>query len=444
MNPNQKRNLIYLLILSMAGLLFLLSQIPRTEFWLTFGVFSVVFIEMLGIYYLSEKRINWKFILWTGVILRLSVCVFSPQWSDDVYRFLWDGELLGNGQNPYLQTPRQWQDEYASPDQAYLNLLFENLNSPNYYSVYPPLNQAIFWIGAKVSAGFVWNGFLGLRLILILAEIGVFYLLLKLLQAFKKSERFILLYWFNPLIILEIAGNFHFEGLVLFFLLACLYVLYKGKVTPSGGFFGLAIGMKLVPLMLAPTFLLLPQTKKNWGFYLVVTLVCILSFAWIFIDQSYLKFFQSLQLYQGKFEFNASIYYLLREIGFWIKGYNTIGTLTKILSASTLLLILYFSWKRRPKSLLELTDLWVLIYLTYLLLQPIIHPWYIIPALGLSLLTGRFMFLAWSFAVIFSYQAYGNVDFKENPLFLLIEYIIVFAAIYLDYVIPKRKSTFEA
>lgn len=444
MNPNQKRILIYLLILSMAGLLFLLSQIPRTEFWSTFGVYCVLFIEMLGIFLLSEKKINWEFAFWAGVVLRLSVCFFSPQWSDDVYRFLWDGELVKSGQNPYLQTPRQLQSEDLDDGQAYFNLLFENLNSPDYYSVYPPMNQAIFWIGAKASSGYFWNGFLGLRFILILAELGVFYLLLQLLRAFKKTERLIFLYWFNPLIILEITGNFHFEGLVLLSLLACLYVLYQGKATLSGGFFGLAIGIKVLPLILAPTFLFLPQTKKNWGFYLGVTSACILSFVWLGIDQSYFKFFQSLQLYQGKFEFNASIYYLLREVGFWIKGYNTIATLTKILSLAIFLLILYFSWKKKPKTLLELTDLWVSIYLIYLLLQPVVHSWYIIPAFGLSLLTGRFTFLAWSFAAIFSYQAYGNVDFKENPLFLLIEYIILFAAIYLDYVVPKRKSTFEA
>ena len=427
----------------MTGLFFLLSQIPRTEFWLTFGVFIILFIHMTGIYFLSEKKVNWKYVFWSGLILRLSVCFFAPQWSDDVYRFLWDGELVESGQNPYLQTPRQWQSENFDPDQAYRNLLFEKLNSPEYYSVYPPLNQLIFWIGAKASVGFVWNGFLGLRLVLVLAEIGVFWLLLKLLRSFKKPEKFIILYWFNPLVILEISGNFHFEGLVLLFLLACLYGLQKQKTMISGGCFGIAIGIKLLPLMLAPSFLFFSQTKKDWKFYIGVTLACISSFAWLIIDRSYIYFFQSLELYQGKFEFNASIYYLLREVGFWIQGYNTIATLTKILSLTTLLMIVYFSWKSKPKTILEMADLWVMIYLIYLVLQPVVHPWYIIPALGLSLLTGQIAFLAWSFATIFSYQAYGNVDFKETPIFLLAEYAIVFAAIYFDYIMPKRKLNLE-
>ncbi|WP_332911123.1 hypothetical protein [Algoriphagus boritolerans] len=85
-----------------------------------------------------------------------------------------------------------------------------------------------------------------------------------------------------------------------------------------------------------------------------------------------------------------------------------------------------------------------MIYLIYLILQPVVHPWYLIPALGLSLLTNKNTFLIWTFASIFSYQAYGNPDFKENPLFLFIEYALVFAVIFLDYFLPKSKHLIQS
>lgn len=442
MNPKLKQWLLYLTILLMAGLFLVLSQIPRIEFIQTVVLFSLLFAGMGLVFLFSGKKADWTGIFVAGILFRLAVFCFPPQWSDDVYRFLWDGELLEMGENPYLHTPGERQEENQSPDDAYLKELFQNLNSPDYYSVYPPLNQAIFWIGAKASMGFVWNGFFGLRLILLLGEIGVFFLLLRLLRAFQMPESVLIFYWLNPLVILEIIGNFHFEGLVLLLLLASLYLIQNRQMALSGGFWGFAIGMKLLPLMLAPGLVFFAKSRKSIGFWTGVFLAVLLSFAWLWIDHSYVNFFQSLKLYQGKFEFNGSIYYLLREVGFWIKGYNTIASLTKILSLTTLLGILYFSWKRKPQSTLELVDLWVLIYLIYLILQPVVHPWYIIPALGLSLFTNKFTFLIWSFAVVFSYQAYSNVDFRESPIFLFAEYLLVFLVVYLDYILPKRKLNF--
>ena len=59
------------------------------------------------------------------------------------------------------------------------------------------------------------------------------------------------------------------------------------------------------------------------------------------------------------------------------------------------------------------------------MLQPVIHPWYLIPGLGLSLMTGKKSFLVWSFAVIFSYQAYGNPNFEESSFYLVLEYALL-------------------
>lgn len=425
----------------MAVILFFLSQAPREEFGFTFLLFSMAFAGMVGLFFLAGEKLSFRKILLAGLLLRLAVFPFAPQWSDDFVRFLWDGELLKIGQNPYDQTPREWQEGNVDPDNAYRNLLFENLNSPDYYSVYPPLNQAIFWLGAQASMGFVWNGYYVLRLVLLLGEIGVFILLWKLLMAFQFSAKRIFWYWFNPLVIMEVTGNLHFEGLVLLFLLASLLAIQKQKIGLSGGFWGLAIGMKLLPMMLGPAFLAFGKTRKSLWFWVGTALVFFICFTPLFIDSSWVNFSQSLQLYQGKFEFNASIYYLVREVGYWIEGYNVIGYVIPYFSVATIILIGYFSWKRQPKSIFELVDLMVLIYLVYLLLQPVVHPWYILPALGLSVIRGKLTFLLWSFGAIFSYQAYGNADFQEQYIFLILEYGLVVLGIYLDYFSKRNKTT---
>jgi alpha-1,6-mannosyltransferase len=429
--------LIWLLIT--AGFFYLAYFIPRENFWLTFVVYTFLFGGMLVLYFLSAQ-LKWQWIFVGGLLIRLSLLIVIPKWSDDYPRFLWDGELVKISQNPYLEAPEDWLQNHPESANLYLEDLFQLMNSPAYFSVYPPLNQAVFYIAAWGANLDTKSGILILRAILILGEIGVFFGLLKLFDHFQLSSKKLILYWLNPLVIMEITGNLHFEGLVLLLLLAALIALSKQKNGLSGGFWGLSIGMKLLPLMLIPTFFSFEKTRKSKAFWIGSAIAIIASFGWLLIDDSWVHFLQSLKLYQGKFEFNASIYYLLREVGFWVKGYNVIGEITPILSGITLVGILYFSWKSKPQNLSQLIDLWVLVYLFYLMLQPVVHPWYLIPAFGLSLFTDKKAFLIWTFAVVFSYQAYRDAIYHEIPIFLFVEYSLLFAGIYWDYFKSRTSS----
>ena len=241
---------------------------------------------------------------------------------------------------------------------------------------------------------------------------------------------------------MEIIGNLHIEGLVFLFLLASVWAIQTGKLGWSGGFWGFAVGIKLLPMLLAPAFLALGKTRKSFSFWVGAAVVIFACLAPLLTDHSWLNLFQSIRLFQGKFEFNASIYYLVREIGYWLEGYNVIGYVIPYFSAATVILIGFVSWKSRPDTLPELVNLLVMIYLIYLMLQPVVHPWYMLPGLGLSVLTGKITFMLWSFVGIFSYQAYGNIDFKENPVFLLLEYGLLVLGIFFDYFLPKRKVNF--
>ncbi|WP_343851117.1 glycosyltransferase 87 family protein [Algoriphagus jejuensis] len=433
-----------LVILMLAGVYFLGNLIPRTDFRSTLGLFVILFGLMFLIFGLSEEKTPWFFIFIAGLLLRFSLFLAIPQWSEDYARFLWDGEILRLNENPYAETPAEFLQNHPLESSPILKQLFPLLNSPEYYSVYPPLNQGIFWLSAKAANGLLANGIISLRLLLLLGEIGVFMLFLKLLTAFQLPQKLLWLYWLNPLVILEITANLHFEGLVLLLLLATVLALKNEQPSTAGSFWGLAIGVKLLPLLLLPTFVFFPETKKNTLFWFGSLVAVLVSFFWLLLDSSWMNFFQSLTLYQGKFEFNASVYYLLREVGFWIYDYNTIGMLSKMLSVLTLGLVVYFSWKKKPSTLPELVDLWVLIYLVYLVLQPVVHPWYLIPAFGLSMLTGRSTFVIWSFAAIFSYRAYSGAIVAEGPLFLTIEYLLVLGGICLDYFLPKSKLNLKS
>ncbi len=399
--------------------------LDRESFALLFFLYSFCFVLGLFLSKLSEN-FSWQSILLIGLIFRLSLIGSIPNLSDDFARFLWDGELLGLGSNPYELTPESWIQQNQESMNAYLSELFDLMNSKGYFSIYPPSNQLIFWLSGLVSDTQLLHPIILLRIILILGEVGVFFLLRKLVLALNLPQSRIGWYWLNPLAVLEISGNLHFEGLVLLGVLGSVYFLNKSNVFGGTAALVASIGIKLVPLILIPTLFFSKKIRSNFGFWLGGGLVFILAFSPLLFDQSYENLWESIRLYQGKFEFNASVYFLLREVGFWIKGYNTIATLTKILTLITFVWIVWVSVKNKTKDTSAFIHLWVSIYLIYLILQPVVHPWYLLPVLGLSLLSDSKTAILWSWTIIFSYQAYGNPDFYEKPIYLWIEYVPVF------------------
>jgi alpha-1,6-mannosyltransferase len=427
-------------VVLLAGALLLLVQVPRENFGLTLLLFSLAFGGMLGSYLLAGEEVDFKRLLLLGILLRGCLFFFEPQWSEDGARFLWDGELLRQGQNPYGLTPTQVREQQGQGSGVSAQL-FQDLNSPNYYSVYPPLNQAFFWLGALAAQGSIAQGYFALRCLLLLGEIGVFYLLWGLMVRFQLPGKQILLYWFNPLVILEVVGNLHFEGFVLLFLLASLGSLSRQKLEWSGAFWGLAVGMKLLPLLIAPAFFFWKGVRNSSQFWGMAAGVLVLTFLPLVYWNAWENFLQSLELYQGKFEFNASFYYLFRAIGYELAGFNTIWYLTKIGVVITLLGAVWISWKRSNVSIFEIPGVWVQLYLLYFLFQPVVHPWYLLPGLGLSILSRQWTFLLWSFGAIFSYQAYSQNPVDEQTLFLGLEYGLVLIGLYLDYFRKQRTAT---
>lgn len=126
---------------------------------------------------------------------------------------------------------------------------------------------------------------------------------------------------------------------------------------------------------------------------------------------------ETVALWFQKFEFNASIYYLLREIGFGITGYNEIKLIGKVLPILVILYFLWLSLYRKPKDTSTLIRYMLLAFAAYLFMSTTVHPWYIATLLLLSVFTNYKFPLVWSFVIILSYLAYINInkaDKSEN------------------------------
>ncbi|UJP64790.1 carotene biosynthesis protein [Mongoliitalea daihaiensis] len=400
--------------------------LERTDAWALQVCYAILFGLFLFSYWRSQE-IGFVRLLVIGCLSRLLLIPHTPFLSDDFYRFLFDGHLILQGINPYTYLPQEALQQVSENSLSYMSLLVEQMNSSSYFSIYPPLHQ-VFFVGAALGGqSLVWNLIL-LRLPLILVDMGVLFFLWKLLPLWNQDRSKVLLYWLNPLIILELTGNVHFEGLVLLGLLGSIWFFKTSKPMTSASLWGFAIGVKLLPAIMGAVWLRVFPPLKHTRFWLTFTFICLIVLFPLFQADTFHNFYQSFRLYQSSFEFNASLYYVLRFLSsFWL-DYNPIGTLGPVLNFLAIIGMLFFAW-RQPKPI-DLATGFVGTYGIYLVVQTTVHPWYIIPMLGLSLLTRYSSPLLWSALVFLSYTAYTSDPTEELTLLLLVQYIplLIFAA----------------
>lgn len=415
------------LIFSAAGYLLLAYAVPRQDF----GWLVTVLVGLFFGYWWVVRRSGEGFFFTAAVLFRLLFLFSIPCLSDDVYRFVWDGRLLANGINPYLYLPNALVNTNRAVVAGLDTSLFQHLNSPNYFTVYPPLNQAMFGLAAWLSGGsFFWN-VVWLRLPIVLSELGTLWLMTRLLPLAGRSPKLALLYGLNPLIIVELTGNLHYEAVMIFFVLLAVWLgVQEGRsvrwLVASAGALALAIGTKLLPLLLLPLAVRYLGWRRGVVFAVLTGLFTALQFAPFASLELAQNLFSSVELYFQTFEFNASVYYLLREIGYWIKGYNTIASVGFWLSVTTTLGILWlaFGWKNPSMAVTLLATLTL-----YFALATTVHPWYISSVVAAGVFT-RFRYpIAWSALSVLSYFTYHTVPYHENLWLTTLEYSVVAAVL---------------
>jgi alpha-1,6-mannosyltransferase len=396
----------------------------RTDFSqlvLLFGLLSALYILAL-----CKKVFDTQFTLVIGaaILLRISLLFMTPNLTDDYFRFIWDGLLFTHGYNPYLSVPSQF--IYGSPAvPGITSSLYAGLNSPDYYTVYPPVCQFIFGLSAKIAGDNILGNLIIIRLVILVAEFGTIISLYKLAGKLSWSPKAIAIYAFNPLVILELTGNLHLEAVMLLFIVLSIYLLVAGRQIYAGLSFGLAIGIKLLPLVFLPLLIKRLGLAKTFIFYAIVGAIIAVLFLPFCSADLIPDLFSGLQLYLQRFEFNAGLYYLLRWIGYQFAGYNMISSLGIILASLTFLIIIAIATKEKKVTWLSLFKSMLMCLTAYFLLATTVHPWYITSLVLISLFTSYRYPIIWSLIIIVSYASYRTVPYSENIWLVSAEYVIL-------------------
>ena len=387
----------------------------------------LIYSLLFGGYYFVLKHSNTddNWLNAFAVLFRLIFLFSLPTLSQDFYRFIWDGRLILEGLNPYLYTPNEL--IVSSPELfSEMNTLHNGMGrlSAKYFSNYPPIHQIPFILASLIFKKSIFGSVVVIRIILIIADLGIIIYTKKLLKKLKLPTRSV--YWFilNPLVIIELTGNLHFEGLMLCFFIMALYFIHSKKWHMASIAMASSIAVKLIPILSLPLVVNKLGWKKSIVFYITTGCVIVILFLPFFSLDFLENYSATIGLWFSNFEFNASIYYLFKWALTKVEGIKLINSMGAVV-AFVLTIQASYQLLHKKKKTEDLLYMIFWIICSYYFLSTTVHPWYITSLLMLSIFTKFKFVILWSYTLIFSYFAYGEFDVKESSLWLSVEYIPV-------------------
>ena len=392
----------------------------RTQFTQLITLYGGLFLLYVVLLRKADNDTDHREGILLGMAARLVVVFAMPNLTDDHYRFLWDGQLNINGFSPYAFTPDGFRAAGHLGTEAYKTALYDQLNSKPYFTIYPPFYQAIFAIGANIGGINIYAQVLVIKIILLCFEFGTLYLLPKILVKLELPKHYALLYMLNPLVILELTGNMHLEGVMIFFLALSIYCFLDHKHTFSAIAFGAAIATKLWPLMLMPLLFKQLGFKKTMQYSIIAGATGVLMLLPMLLH--YANIFSSFNLYFQQFEFNGSIFFLGKHFFDKDVDYEAFSNMRASLPFIACFFILVFSAFYNKEYLYAAM---LMVFSIYLLFATTVHPWYLTPLIFLSALSKLRYPLLWSGLIYLTYYTYITPLYIESYTFIWIEYLSV-------------------
>jgi hypothetical protein len=414
----------------------LLYFIPRSNFFGTYAVFVLLFAAYFYIVK-NEGLFSFKFCIGLAILLRLIAVFNLPALSDDYFRFIWDGKMFLNHVNPFSFTPKEYLLNHTDTQ---LQFLYNNLipESQESYTIYPAILQYIFAVAAKLFPANPYAAAVIMKLFIFIAECFSIYGLILLSRLKKIPVRNFLLYALNPLVIVELTGNVHFEALMICFLIFTFYFLEKDKIVWVALLWALAICSKLLPVMLAPVFLMY---LGFWRFFKTGLLTLLFSFVLFIplIDADLISHLgDSVGKYYNLFEFNGSFYYLFVKMNELLTDNDYTEQIAFILGLISFCAILFISFAKFNRNSFYDIVLWI--FFIYFLGAAMVHPWYITTLVALSVFSKYRFPLVFSLLIPLSYFPYWLKEYDENMYVIFLEYSLLFVYVLYEWKALKEEK----
>lgn len=350
------------------------------------GRFQLLYLVAFALYALAVLRlgrwaalphVGWA-VLAVTLATRAAFLAAPPSLSGDLFRYVWEGKVLAHGFDPYRLSP-------ADPALAALRdpAIHPYINHPALAAIYPPLALAGYAAVAAISPSV-----LALKLWCVMNEIALVVVLLAWMKRRGTSPAQVLVYAWNPLVIVEFAGSAHNDPAGMLWL---ALALMWAERRPIASAWALAAGVltKLAPLMAVP-FLILryPWRARAIAF---VSLAAGLGayIVWTRHPAS------GLAEYGGAWRNNELAFHYL---ALWTGS----DAAARVIAAAAVAAVIGFALARGtvPERATQLG------FRTALLLSPVFHPWYLGWTLMFEPLKPSWPWLILSLTMILNYGVF--------------------------------------
>ena len=330
-----------------------------------------------------------------AIALRVVCLPHPPSLSDDVYRYLHEGNLVLAGENPYLTSP-------ADTDAALRGPYFDRINNPDIPAAYPPAVQYALASGALLSPHP-----LGMKLVFGVFDLLVFVALWRWLGVRGQPPARALLHGCCPLMAVEFAGQGHSDSLAVLFMVLALLAAQSVRPAIAGVCLAVATAGKLLPAVL------LPFVARATGHRLrsFISFAAVLAALYAPFLAGSLEMFRGTLEYTARWRSNDSLFAVIHAAAEGVVGLGWLDAvgpawlqepqrLAKLPLALLGLAVLAWSWRRRhpPERAAYL------FFVFFVAASPTVHPWYVAFLVPFLSLYPNWGFLAFTGTVFLSYH----------------------------------------
>ena len=363
-----------------------------------------------------------------GLLIISRVCWWTapPSNSEDVWRYLWDGQRVLEGQSVYTPAPAKVQcnSDSLMPKPVCMSIQ-ARIGHADIPTVYPPSAQLIFALSSLISHGvehyavnklsktqlkikktqaIIRIKLLTWRILLLCADLALLAVLISIFRIKKYSIALLLIYALSPTIAFESSLGAHLDLFGMFFMLLSFSLLLRDKYFWAGNMLGIGILIKFIPVIvfLALTLIkcctfLLPRKsdeieldhfrepsfyKLGLGFIGLLTSIVMLCLPFISEFSQFDGLWPGLKTYSIHWSFNGSFYPLIESLVtdyFQPQDWQSSRFTIKVsLGALACLIILTYALRiRHSTAFVQIVQVNLFALSVLFLFSPVVFTWYL-------------------------------------------------------------------
>jgi alpha-1,6-mannosyltransferase len=356
------------------------SNVGEPSFIIPLAVAGIAYLLAVREFFYTPRFPRQVIVI--GIVLaalwHIPFLVQPPGPDDDIHRYVWDARVQRLGYNPYIVVPND-------PALAGLHTPeTRTLNNPEVPSPYPAGAQLFVRAVATIH-----ESVFALKVAFVVCDFAIVFVLLDILRRTGQGAHWVLAFAWNPLLAIAVAGSGHLDIVGVLLLLVSAAALERRWRAVAALAFGLAVAVKLLPIVLLPLYWRRVRLRDSALAAGVVGLLYI-----PFLNHGRIPI-GSLGTYVQRFRFNDPVFAMLERVAApqFVAG---LAVLVGFVAAIWL----------RSRAAACSADAFAWPMAASLLCAPVVYPWYLLWLLPFVRSASTVPLIVWTVSIIPTYYVW--------------------------------------